>query len=132
MPASAVLFSGPLQTERLPSGRRRLLRELSVHVDGRLRIAPKGFETDFSTLTRLGHAFVDWSRVDVAGVIHDALYSRRVNRRQADREWRLIARSGKHRAMLWQAWLCWLVLRLVGWWPYYGLTKKLLRALRLR
>lgn len=66
---------GPLQTERLPGGNRKLLRRLVVQLDDdTILTVPKGFETDFSSIPRFARSFIDWSRVDIAGVVHDFLY----------------------------------------------------------
>ena len=66
---------GPLQTERLPDGRRFLLRNLVVKLDDGTKITvPAGFETDFSSLPWRTRWAIHWTRVDVAGVVHDFLY----------------------------------------------------------
>ncbi len=71
---SARLVSDNLQTERMSDGRRRLLRELVVEVDGLLITVPAGTLTDFSTIPWFGRALVRWSKVDIAGVVHDWIY----------------------------------------------------------
>ena len=66
---------GRLQTERLPSGRRKLIRGLVVKLDDGSKITvPDGFETDFSSIPWFARWVVDWAKVDVAGVVHDFLY----------------------------------------------------------
>ena len=72
--------------------------------------------TDFSSIPTLFQWVVHWSKVDVAGVVHDYLYDRgTLSRWQADRVWFEVARSGDHRANCVQASACWLALRLFGW-----------------
>ncbi len=111
-----------LKTERMEDGRRKLLAALSRSlltkgVRPRSISVPAGFITDFSSIPQAFAWIVRWSKVDVAGVIHDFLYSRKgkMSRRDADEAWRLIALQGEHRANRVQAGLCWLALRLFGW-----------------
>lgn len=66
--------SNPLQTERLSNGNRKLLRELNVKVCDKIITIPKGYETDYSSIPWFGRMFVRWSKVDIAGVVHDWLY----------------------------------------------------------
>ena len=109
----------PLQTERLSDGRRRLLRDLEVYIAGYgWFTVPEGATTDYSSIPFWARWVVRWSRVDVAGVLHDHLYGMRYDRRTADRIWRIVARAGAHRANWAQAWICWLGLRLGGWLYY--------------
>jgi len=109
----------PLQTERLANGRRRLLRDLIVEVQGERYTVPAGTETDFSTIPWFGRAFVHWSKVDVAGVVHDWLYqSGYISRRRADTVWRLVALAGVHHANQFQAWAGWAALRIGGWYAW--------------
>lgn len=113
------LTSGPLQTERLPNGRRKLLRLLSVEVDDRTIDVPANTTTDYTSAPFFARPFIHWSRVDVAGVVHDYLYQKeQMSRRQADKVWRLVAHAGEHRANWLQAWSGWVLLRLGGWWPW--------------
>lgn len=79
-----------LRTERLSDGRRKLLRDLVVEIGGADPITiPAGFVTDFSSIPWFARALVRWSRVDIAGVVHDWLYTTsELSRRQADRLWR--------------------------------------------
>jgi hypothetical protein len=117
MPDPAKLISGFLQTERLPSGKRRLIRDLIVEVEGKPFTIPKDTRTDFSSIPAIGRMFVRWSKVDIAGVVHDWLYENgepNGDRREADRIWRLVAVSGQHHANAFQAWGCWFFLRLFG------------------
>ena len=108
---------GPLQVERLPDGRRKLLRCLRYKVNGvkdPIEVCA-GHVTDFSS-DPIG--LLDWSKVDVAGVIHDYLYQNpdRVGSRwQEDLIWFKIARSGKWRCSLLSAILGWAGLVLFGW-----------------
>ena len=116
---------GALQAEKSADGRRRLLREIRVdvsrNVDGsRIVVVPACFVTDYSSLPWGTRWFMHWSRVDVAGVVHDYLYRcgeevPGYTKAQADRFWRRVALSGDRRALWHQAWLGWLVLRLFGW-----------------
>jgi len=116
MPTPTRLVSGPLQTERQPDGCRRLLRDLVVEVDGREFTVPEGTVTDFSSIPWFGRILVRWSKVDIAGVVHDWLYqTATTSRARADRIWRLIAVAGDHHANWFQAWVGWLALRVGGW-----------------
>ncbi len=118
--AESLVRGNALRTERLADGRRRLLRDLTVEIEAEpgsgvgIRVA-SGFETDFSSIPTPLQCVVRWSRVDIAGVVHDWLYAKgKVTRARADDIWRALARSGRHRAGAWQARLCWLGLRLFG------------------
>ena len=114
MPKSCIV-GPPLQTERLSNGRRELLRDLDVEVDGYKITVCEEFDTDFSSIPTILHGVVRWSRVDVAGVVHDWLYRKgSLSRREADKVWRLVALRGKHSANQLQAWLCWCALRWCG------------------
>ncbi len=110
----------PMQTERLEDGRRQLLRDLVVKIDGERISVPAGTITDFSSIPWFGRMFMRWSRVDIAGVVHDWLYQTgSMSRGRADKIWRLIAIAGKHPANAFQAWLGWLALRFGGWIAWY-------------
>ena len=138
---SKTVLGYELQAERLPSGNRKLIRCLKVQelctpltdvnvkkpetgglrgqvrgTAGEIDVFP-GFETDFSSIPTPLQFFVRWSRVDVAGVVHDFLY-RDTNcpREAADAIWWELARSGDHRASSFRAWVCWLMLRGFGGW----------------
>lgn len=107
---------GPLQVERLPDGRRKLLRKLRVDVsplgNGTNVVAvPVGFCMDYSSLPWGIRWLVNWDRVDIAGVVHDYRYRKASgftyrSRWDADLEWFRLARSGGHCANWLQAVLC--------------------------
>ncbi len=109
-----------LQTERLSDGRRKLLREFNLKIDDEFFAIEKDFETDYSSIPWFGRFVVHWSKVDIAGVIHDWLYKfgkidgTAITRSYADRVWRKTAKSGSHHANGVQAWICWISLRLFG------------------
>ena len=135
MPTRVQSGPGALRVERLPDGRRQLVRNLRVDVswdlDGNDIVeVPKGFVTDYSSLPWGTRWLVHWSRVDVAGVVHDYLYRRGVTvpdthtKAQSDRIWRWISLSGDRRAWRHQAWLGWLALRLFGWWAFRKGTER--------
>jgi hypothetical protein len=112
----AKLVSDWLRTERQPDGTRILLRELKLDVDSTVINVAEGTNTDFSTIPWYGRILVRWSRVDIAGVVHDYLYHKQeFSRSRADRIWRLCAVSGEHRANQFQAWVGWFALRIGGW-----------------
>ena len=123
---------GALQAEKRTDGRRRLLREIRVDVSrnvdkSRIVRVPAGFVTDYSSLPWGTRWFMHWSRVDVAGVVHDYLYrcgaeeSCCYTKAHADRIWRRVALAGSRRALCHQAWLGWLALRLFGWCSFHRL-----------
>lgn len=119
------LLSGALQTERQSNGRRKLLRDLVVNSDGVEIGVPSGTSTDYTSAPFFARPFIHWSRVDVAGVVHDYLYQEGLYpRRRADRIWRQLAHAGEHRANALQAWSGWLLLRLGGWWPWHRYRTK--------
>jgi hypothetical protein len=121
MPGPAKIISGPLQTERLSTGKRRLLRDLIVEVEGEQLTIPKDTSTDFSTIPWYGRILVRWSKVDIAGVVHDWLYQTgKHSKSHADRIWRLVAISGEHHANWFQAWACWVALSVGGWSSWLG------------
>ena len=108
---------GPLQVKRLEDGRRELLNDLHYEVDGvdDPIVVHAGFKTDFSS-DPIG--LLDWSKVDVAGVVHDYLYQnpeRIGSRWREDVIWFKIARAGKWRTSLLTACLGFLGLVLFGW-----------------
>ena len=119
-----ILEPGPLQTERLPDGRRKLIRDLNVrvHSGGTTTITvPEDFETDFSSLPWGTRWAIHWTRVDVAGVVHDFLYwcpQRGISRKRADDIWFEIAEAGQRHAMPHQSWGGWVALRGAGWIAY--------------
>jgi hypothetical protein len=100
----------------MEDGHRRLLRDLVIVVAGELFTVPKGTETDFSSIPWFGRLLVRWSKVDIAGVVHDWLYQTgSITRARADTIWRLVALAGEQNANAFQAWAAWLGLRLGGW-----------------
>ena len=111
-----------LRTERLENGDRVLLAPLERESCEAKIVVPEGFETDFSSVPFWARFVVRWSRVDVAGVVHDWCYhvglrdeSGKPSRALSDRVWRDIAQRGQSRANPVQAWLCWTGLWLGGW-----------------
>ena len=124
----SCLRSLPLRTDRLPTGRREILRELIVCADGTDWVIPTGTKTDFSSIPAIGRSLVRWSRVDIAGVVHDWLYlTGQVSRARADRVWRLVAQKGQHSANSFQAWIAWMALRGYGGIAWAG-HRRTLRA----
>lgn len=119
----------PLQVRRADDGRRVLSRYLVACVGPRHSqhqaeacetvSIPEGFLTDYSSIPWFARWVVDWSKVDVAGVVHDYLYSDQCtyphDRWASDVIWWRLARSGKRRANVVQASVCWLAMRLAGW-----------------
>ena len=127
------IVGGALRTERRPDGKRKLLRPLVVNIGPSELTVHRGFVTDFSSIPTLFQWVVHWSKVDVAGVVHDYLYDRgTLSRWQADRVWFEVARSGDHRANCVQAFACWLALRLFGWCVWCRATNSRRRAARRR
>ena len=139
----------PLHTKRNCDGRRILLCDLVINVEGtcigksadvpEIRIS-KGFKTDYSSIPTPLQWVVRWSKVDVAGVVHDWLYrdgrstlsgNERDKRKCADEMWKEIALSGQHRATCCQATICWLALRLFGCWFWHKHRPKQAGALRV-
>ena len=116
----ARVIGKPLATERLPDGRRRLLRQLIVELkDGSIVRVPMGFITDYSSFPWFSRWIVRWSKVDVAGVVHDWLYQNGgVTRALADKIWYEVATSGKTAANTVQGVVSWLGLKLGGWWRW--------------
>ena len=110
---------GALRTERLRNGNRKLIRALVVKLeDGTTIRVPDGFETDFSSIPCWARPFLHWSRVDIAGVVHDFLYwcpQPNIDRKRADAVWREMAGAGERRANWVQRWLGWVGLWLCGW-----------------
>ena len=119
---SKVQEPGPLQTERLPNGDRKLLRNLVVKLDdGVTYTVPAGSITDFSSIPWLARPFIRWSRVDIAGVVHDYLYwcqQADISRRRADEVWRELAGAGQHSLDPIRTWLAWAGLVAGGWCTY--------------
>ena len=114
MPESAALK--PLETIRMPDGRRMLVRDLKVRVKGTTITVPQGFTSDFSSIPWFMSWLVHWSRVDIAGVVHDWLYQHgQRSRRWDDDAWLVLAESGHHHANRVQSRICWIGIRLFGW-----------------
>ena len=125
----AKIVGGLLQTERRNDGTRTLLRDLKVVVGSTEIVVPKGTVTDFSTIPWYGRILVRWSKVDIAGVVHDHLYHKQIfTRSRADQIWRLCAVSGNHRANPVQAWIGWLALRLGGWYAWHQCNLRIERG----
>ena len=134
----------PLHTKRLPSGERELLQPLNVRTCKYVITVRAGFQTDFSSIPTGLSWLVRWSRVDIAGVVHDMLFCPNgyglvldkknpaknlvctLSIKDADKIWLEIARRGKHRAWLLGAWLCYIGLYSFGWctWNGYRCCKK--------
>lgn len=122
---SAEIISELLQTERQNDGTRVLLRDLIVRVESDTITVPTGTVTDFSTIPWFGRLLVRWSRVDIAGVVHDYLYhTQDFTRSKADKIWRLCAFSGTHSANWFQAWVGWVALRIGGWVAWRACKKR--------
>ena len=127
----------PLRVKRLPNGDRTLIAPLKViglrtrlpeevkadggRVTQGTVLIDEGFVTDYSSIPEKLHGFVRWSKVDVAGVVHDFLYrNTSCPRIEADAIWRELARSGEHCAGPFQTWVAWVMLVGFGGWskPY--------------
>ncbi len=115
---AAVSFQGELVVRRMADGRRKLVEPL-VWDDGVLQIeVPAGFETDFSSVPRVARLFMPrFSKLDLAGVIHDRLYEQGYPRVMADQIWRYIAAQTEGGNAV-QRWLGWSGLRAGGWVAY--------------
>lgn len=88
MSLNTTLKSGPLQTERNPDGTRTLLRDLIVEVNSDEILVPAGTRTDYSTVPWFLRWFVLWSKIDIAGVVHDHLYAKGIfSRKKSDEIW---------------------------------------------
>lgn len=112
-------ISGALQTERLPDGRRKLLRDFVYEIDGERRTVPAGFVTDYSSVPWFGRWLMRWSKVDEAGVVHDErYYSGKGTRREADRDWRIVATHGEGAPGPIRARIGHAVLRVGGWYHW--------------
>ncbi len=105
-----------MQTERMDDGKRRLLRDLNLEIKGDPLTIPVDTITDFSSIPWFGRMLVRWSKVDIAGVVHDWYYQTgNTTRARADAVWRVVAMAGTHRANAVQAWIGWFALRVGGW-----------------
>lgn len=119
------IYSKPMLTERLPDGKRKIMRDIVGNCGWFLHTVPAGFVTDFSSIPEAVHGIVRWSKVDYAGVFHDSLYANPVacvkgktinlTRKQCDDVWLLFALSGEHRANKAQAYTCYYTLRACAW-----------------
>ena len=106
----------PLSTTRLSDGHRQLNRDYQLEIDDIRYRLKKGFVTDFSSYPWYARLIVRFSKVDIAGVIHDWLYCRgEMSRAEADEIWRQVAMAGTSHANPIQAWLSLLGLRIGGW-----------------
>ena len=112
-----------LRLERCSDGKRQLLQDFRVTVmvgkdEQREITVPAGFKTDFSSIPSALQWTMHWTKVDVAGVVHDWLYANaqtlNMTKLQTDRIWWDIARSGEIRAHPVQAAAGWLALITVG------------------
>jgi hypothetical protein len=102
-----ALDPNPLQIERLPSGRRSVLRDYVFGIGNETKTIRNGFDTDYSSWPRwiLGP---EYHLIDLAGLGHDGLFrdnrmdnGRRVSFLEANRIWYAIARKGhRYRAHL--------------------------------
>ncbi len=139
------LISLPLLAERQTDGRRMVGRRIAVETRGEVYTVNEGFITDYSSIPYVGLVvgliiyamffthipelyrpliFASlllapaYSKVDVAGVIHDFLYaSGVVSKWEADLIWLDLAKSGEHKANLLQAYSCWFFGLVIGGWP---------------
>ena len=126
----SYIVGKPLAVVRRSDGRRILCRDLKIKIPfdrESLEINVKhGFDTDYSSIPTLLHCIVRWSRVDIAGVVHDWLYrTGQIPRNDADRIWRMVAITGEHCANRFQAWICWVGIRLfsIRSWKKYRVVK---------
>ena len=89
--------------------------------DGSKVRVPAGFLTDFGSVPAPARIFIKWSKVDIAGVVHDFLYwcpQGGMSRHRADMIWREVAGSGQQRRGPVRRWLGWLGLLVGGWVAY--------------
>ena len=125
MTAQTKIVGESMQTERREDGQRILLRDLKVEIEGDPITVPAGTTTDFSSIPWYGRILVRWSKVDIAGVVHDWLYeSGDTSRARADAIWRLLAVSGEHSANAIQAYIGWFALRIGGWIAWHRYRQK--------
>ena len=71
---TSCLVGECLLTELFENGRRRLMRDLEVETDGQRFVVPAGAETDSDSIPSFERFIGRWSKVDIAGVVHDWLY----------------------------------------------------------
>lgn len=127
MTEQSKIVGDPMWTERMEDGQRCLLRDLDLKIEGDPVRIPAGTRTDFSSIPWFGRILVRWSKVDIAGVVHDWYYQTGlITRARADAIWRLVAVAGEHHATAFQAWVGWLALRVGGWiaWNRYRHREK--------
>lgn len=107
---------GVLMARRTKGGRRVLFENLKFIIDEKVYTIPAGFTTDYSSVPTALSWFVDWRKVDLAGVVHDYLYTNKIlSRKNADKAWRQIASQGKYHVNRVQGGLGYLALRAFGW-----------------
>ena len=109
-----------LRTERCADGRRKLISKLTVVIQDEQPIrVRKNFVSDFSSIPPGLRWTMHWTRVDVAGVVHDWLYANAktgtMSRLHADWIWCEVALSGERYANLLQVAAGWAGIRLYGW-----------------
>ena len=103
-------------------GKRELLQDFTVKIGKGEKAfnitVPAGFKTDYSSIPRGFRWTMLWTKVDIAGVVHDWLYARAkyisMTKLQTDRVWRDVARSGYPNANPLQAAAGWLGLAIGG------------------
>ena len=116
MKKHTIIVGNMMQTERREDGKRFLLRDLNLEIEGDPIRIPADTVTDFSSIPWYGRILVRWSKVDIAGVVHDWYYQTGdTSRARADAIWRLVAMAGTYHANAFQAWVGWLALRVGGW-----------------
>lgn len=136
---NAKRLSECLRVDRMPDGRRRLVRDLVIDLGEDLGVrmggfvsappegfgartthvtVPAGFDTDFSSIPGFARGMYRFDTVDLAGVCHDYAYSIGVSRKQADRMWEIVATSGERRVGRFRGWLGRIALRAGGWNAY--------------
>ena len=114
--ALRVLIS-PLTVDMRDTGLGKAIRKDEITIE-------EGFVTDYSSIPTILSWVMRWSKVDLAGVVHDWLYrdgqivfadkcncGSKYDRGQADEIWRIMAFSGEYRVTRLQARLGWLFLR---------------------
>ena len=120
-----LLDPGSLQVERLPTGRRFLLRDLNLSLNDEPICIPAGFDTDYSSWPRCLPG-PSYERIDIAGIVHDYAFrfgtlgedGRKLSYLEANRIWFQIARAGVEQTRLAWVW-AWLgrIGLAVGAWP---------------
>ncbi|MEM7291355.1 MAG: DUF1353 domain-containing protein [Pseudomonadota bacterium] len=94
---------------------------------GRVYVIPTGFITDYSSMPWFSRMIVRWSKVDLAGVVHDWIFETGiVSLNEANLVWRDVATSGTHSANKIQANVAYLGLVAGGWrsWRKYRNGKR--------